>query len=450
MGDFRPVRIVLHGNFVRFQVMVILATLASAFLTVLLLQEYFHMGMKLLGVSQALLDGIGTVVSILLAYGMVVTATVLYGPFSRQEVVERSEDLVVDGRTYDVAAIRDLLADRDAAQARFAVAQERAREIAAEYGKFSKVDEILRRQIEGAVAFTEESASNILQRLGTINVKTQALTTFLLSSGEQSDAIIRQSRERVNENHTFADQMTRYVNRRKEEIEDTRKQFSEIIQQTESFSGILVSIEVIASQTNLLALNAAIEAARAGDAGRGFAVVAGEVRELSRQTMTAATQIHDGLSRMKEMIDRYVVDRVDAAHADEEIRTLETFGKQLTTAVEGYDTLTTYLKEVIGAADGQSKEVNNLILEAAGNIQFQDIVRQQMEHIVAALARLDDCNGTLSKALQDLSARTTTGSVDAQLDDMLSHYVMYTQRHIHAEVTGQRVVAKAGDDIELF
>lgn len=63
-----------------------------------------------------------------------------------------------------------------------------------------------------------------------------------------------------------------------------------LIAHAERASGIVDLIADVAARTNLLALNAAIEAARAGAAGSGFTVVAQEVKELSRQTQSAARE----------------------------------------------------------------------------------------------------------------------------------------------------------------
>jgi methyl-accepting chemotaxis protein len=62
-------------------------------------------------------------------------------------------------------------------------------------------------------------------------------------------------------------------------------------QSGEEIGRIVGVITAIAEQTKMLALNATIEAARAGEAGKGFAVVAQEVKELSRKTAQATTEI---------------------------------------------------------------------------------------------------------------------------------------------------------------
>ena len=85
-------------------------------------------------------------------------------------------------------------------------------------------------------------------------------------------------------------------------ISDTSVKMLSFKNEFETITKLLRTIETLANQTNLLALNATIEAARAGDAGKSFAVVASEVKELSRTTQKANSEITTSIETLAQSV----------------------------------------------------------------------------------------------------------------------------------------------------
>ena len=79
--------------------------------------------------------------------------------------------------------------------------------------------------------------------------------------------------------------------------EEANIALQQMMNDADAISGMLQTIEELASQTNLLAINASIEAARAGDMGRGFAVVSAEVKALANRSADAAGDIREIVER---------------------------------------------------------------------------------------------------------------------------------------------------------
>jgi methyl-accepting chemotaxis protein len=392
-------RTVLNRRFGRILGLTFAATVTASFVCFFLLHDWIeHLG-QALGVNHRLYDAIGDTGALVIAGGAMLFAMWMYRRLFQETVIVTCCDRVRAGLCERDAVLERAVSGQTRMAGELTAVRVQAQELAGAFPEIAVATLKLRECIGATAGLTEDAALQILDRLHQVDESVHLLVRLLLQSGQRSDAIIHQARERVCANKRFAADMENYVHSRRDEVQANRAQFMEIIDYIKAFGRNLGSIEAIAAQTNMLALNATIEAARAGEAGRGFAVVANEVRQLSHQTVTAAEQIRTGLARMQQMIDRFLVERVDAARTNNEIEKLESFGRELGHAVEGYNELTTYLREVIDAADGQSKIVAARIADAIGGVQFQDIVRQRLEQVAHGLSAIDGSNDRLAEAI---------------------------------------------------
>jgi len=135
----------------------------------------------------------------------------------------------------------------------------------------------------------------------------------------------------------------------------------------------------MADQTNLLAINASIEAARVGNSGKGFGVIANNVQELSKRSKVMAEKITAVISEINTTV----------AHnfqiLEEELRDTNSLlgeGKdRLGQTTENLAPQLELLKSSYGENEKVLQNLTKSISQITVDLQFQDMVRQILEHV---------------------------------------------------------------------
>ena len=300
-------------------------------------------------------------------------------------------------------------------------------------------------QLRSLVEQTEGAASAILGELRALDDAlgdaagfvgaTRARMTDLVEKGDEAYAALART-------------LRAYLAARLEETQAEREHLTAISGQIRNLDTVTGVLDQLGQATNMLALNASIEAARSGEAGLGFTVVARELRALAQRSRTATGEA----SQMIEAIRGSIETDLLAARTQE--RVLAEQG-QIQRLLAQVDTLSQAFA-VVGAAprelgelDERNRLIGSQILQVFGRVQFQDVVRQQIEALCGALRLL---HGILEGQRDQLGGLAVDPALTpAQLLAQLrASYVTAIQHTNHSHATGGRNEGAALADIELF
>ena len=267
-------------------------------------------------------------------------------------------------------------------------------------GTFSNIYERLQASISATKVSTEGDAGNA------------GLSAVIEYSQTELTQVIESLRESITSQQSLADEIGRLS----------------VI--TDELKDMATEVGGIASQTNLLALNAAIEAARAGEYGRGFAVVADEVRTLSTRSGDTGARITERIEQVNSLLTstqqttlRFTEQGESTLHNSE-----STIKEVLTKFLEFGGNMAETSNTLIEEGSQVQQEVEQVLI----SLQFQDRVRQILEHVTMNMNALTTVI-TEHKAIVAKGGVPDPVDIDTWMKDLGKTYTTLEQVDVHQQ-----------------
>ncbi|HWE84074.1 MAG TPA: methyl-accepting chemotaxis protein [Terracidiphilus sp.] len=312
--------------------------------------------------------------------------------------------------------------------------------------------EVLQRQIGDSLAESEREVVAVIEQMQSLIERGNRLRDNLARSVENGKNLTADTDSQVSRNKELIAAIRMQLDG---QLMDTRANFERVRQMSGGVCALTPLIKVITSiaqQTSMLALNAEIEAARAGSAGRGFSVVAMEVRKLAVQSTRAATEIAEKINATCKKVEAELRGAQDALQHQEADTAMSHLTDDLDAMQESFSKNSQVLLAVISDVESSYGETVERLTAALGHIQFQDVMRQRLEHVHEAL-------GEMGEHLLELNAKPESPNPDGtiertfkgMLESHLGRYRMASQTATHLAVSGEAATADhSRPAIELF
>ena len=312
--------------------------------------------------------------------------------------------------------------------------------------------DVMHNQVGDSLAESEREVVKVIEQIGILNAKATQQREHIANSISSSRELTEGTHLRVENNRQIIAAIDMQLEAQTDEFRSNFERIQGLADEVCALTPLIKVITSIAKQTNLLALNAEIEAARAGSAGKGFSVVAFEVRKLSVSSTKAASDIAAKINATCKRVDTETANAKSSLEQYESKAGMHNLVAGLGEMQQEFANNAGLLLNVIGEVDSSYAESIERLSEALGHIQFQDVMRQRMEHVQNALMDMREHLLLLADKQGDLE---WDGQLDKTFETLLgSHleqYKMASQTMTHLALAGGTAGSSSDrPSIELF
>ena len=324
--------------------------------------------------------------------------------------------------------------------------------LAGELGSAKPYIDVMHGQIGDSLAESEREVVAAIEQIGQLIGQSDEQREHIARSVKSGRDLTESTHERVEQNKEVIGAIEIQLHGQNQEMRANFARIRKLSGDVCALTPLIKVITSIAQQTNLLALNAEIEAARAGSAGRGFSVVAMEVRKLAALSTKVAAEVSEKIGSTCKKVEVEMTEAQTALTKFEANQSMSRLIEGLSAMQQEFSKNGELLLQVISEVDANYAESVSRLSEAMGHIQFQDVMRQRMQHVQEALIEMSEhllaLNRKPESAEGDGRLETTFKQM---LDAHLRRYRMASQTETHLAVAGGSPSAEHhGPAIELF
>jgi methyl-accepting chemotaxis protein len=329
---------------------------------------------------------------------------------------------------------------------------ERRKVLAGELGSAKPYIDVMHDQIRDSMAESEREVVAAIEQIGRLIGQSDEQREHIARSVKSGRDLTESTHERVERNKEVIGAIEAQLHDQNQEMRANFMRIRKLSGDVCALTPLIKVITSIAQQTNLLALNAEIEAARAGRAGRGFSVVAMEVRKLAALSTKVAAEVSDKIGSTCKKVEVEMTEAQAALTKFEANNSMNRLTEDLSAMQQEFSRNGELLLQVISEVDANYAQSVNRLSEAMGHIQFQDVMRQRMEHVQEALLEMSEHLLALNEKPEsaEWNGRLDT-TFKEMLDAHLGRYRMASQAETHRAISGGSISAtQSGPAIELF
>jgi len=224
----------------------------------------------------------------------------------------------------------------------------------------------------------------------------------------------------MNDLGAMLDEMERYVENARQEIEGSSTTLREILGLLDQVAGPLSGFKKVNKVLRMLGISTKIESARLGQSAAGFDTLASDVGDLAVQVNDKAGIILNRKEDLARAIEQTLTGVLDSgAQQHEQVLGILVKSRDSLAALTAINARCSSAAASISAV---SEEVSRNIGEVVMSMQTHDIVRQQIEHV--------------DQTLSELGGRLVAGSAGADEAALVCELQAAQLRHAAGELDG--------------